>query len=108
MLTLSVSKGISAFWYRVCWMHPAGFGPFVELPGASGVAAGVSSGYRVYAETAYGIAGGEAGHKRALDIASRDSFPLKTIKQQEKIASKLAKLSKLRNIASAAGTVANL
>jgi hypothetical protein len=86
MLTGSVSKGISAFWYRVCWMHPAGFGPLVELPGASGVAASVSSGYRVYAETAYGIAGGEAGYKRALDIASRDSFPLKTIKQQEKIA----------------------
>jgi hypothetical protein len=42
------------------------FGPLVELPGASGVAAGVSSGYRVYAETAYGIAGGEAGYKRAL------------------------------------------
>jgi hypothetical protein len=92
MLTLSVSKGISAFWYRVCWMHPAGFGPLVELPGASGVAAGVSSGYRVYAETAYGIAGGEAGYKRALDIASRDSFPLKTIKQQEKIAFKTGQI----------------
>jgi hypothetical protein len=79
-----------------------------QLPGASGVAAGVSSGYRAYVETACGIAGGEAGYKRALDIASRDSFHLKTNKQQEKIASRLAKLSKLRNIASAAGTVANL
>lgn len=85
-----------------------GFAPVVELPGPSGVAAGVSSGFYAYQATAYAAAGGDSAVLRAADLLGRNSFDLKTAAQQEKLLANFSRLNSLRQAASAAGTIANI